>query len=167
MKSEKLNVRDEEHYCKSKTKSGKPCRAAASEGGLCFFHGNPNKASELGRIGGRNNRHLLAIEISDPLPKLENGTDLRDLIARLIREVYSGKLPPRIATGLAPLMSLQLRALEATDLERRLAKLEKLAAGGKSHDLNPQDVLGASNPSNGHANDGKQHEAISPQETAD
>jgi hypothetical protein len=39
--------------CKALTTQGKPCRAAATEGGLCFFHANPNKAVELGRIGGK------------------------------------------------------------------------------------------------------------------
>lgn len=38
--------------CKAQAKSGKRCGAAATAGGLCFFHANPNKASELGRIGG-------------------------------------------------------------------------------------------------------------------
>ena len=45
--------------CQGRTKSGKPCRAAATAGGLCFFHANPNKASELGRIGGRS-KHMMA-----------------------------------------------------------------------------------------------------------
>lgn len=47
-------------------------------------------------------------------------------MARLVVDVYSGKLHPRIAAGLAPLLNLQLRALETTDLERRVGKLEKL-----------------------------------------
>ena len=55
--------------CKAKTKSGKPCRAAATEGGLCFFHANPDKASELGRIGGRNKGHASG-ESADPLARL-------------------------------------------------------------------------------------------------
>jgi hypothetical protein len=46
----------------------------------------------------------------------------------LIADVYSGKLQPRIAAGLAPLLNLQMRAIEATDLEHRVAKLEKLLA---------------------------------------
>jgi hypothetical protein len=37
--------------CQATTKSGKPCGAAPMEGGLCFFQANPNKASELGRLG--------------------------------------------------------------------------------------------------------------------
>lgn len=39
--------------CKATAKTGKRCGAAATEGGLCFFHANPDKAAELGRIGGR------------------------------------------------------------------------------------------------------------------
>ncbi len=70
-----------------------------------------------------------------PLPKMENASDVRDMVARLIVEVYAGKLHPRIAAGLAPLMNLQLRTIEATDLERRLARLEKALAvsGGKMY----------------------------------
>jgi len=113
--------------CKARAKSGKPCRAAATEGGLCFFHTNPNKASELGRIGGRSNRHA-AGENVDPLPTLDNALAVRDTVARLIADVYAGRINPRIAAGLAPLLNLQMRAIETTDLERRLAKLEKLSA---------------------------------------
>jgi Family of unknown function (DUF5763) len=73
--------------CKGRTKSGRPCRAAATPGGLCFFHANPDKASELGRIGGRGNRHA-AGENADPLPTLDNAMAVRDTVARLIADVY-------------------------------------------------------------------------------
>ena len=114
--------------CRTQTKAGKPCRAAATSGGLCFFHANPNKAYELGRIGGRRNRRASAAEDVDPLPKLDKVSALRDVVEKLIAEVYAGKLPPRVAAGLAPLLNLQLRVVDATDLERRLAKVEKLLA---------------------------------------
>jgi len=56
---------------------------------------------------------------------------VEDTIARLIADVYVGKLSPRIAAGLAPLLNLQMRAIEArTDMERRIAELEKLLAEG-------------------------------------
>jgi general stress protein YciG len=113
--------------CKARTKSDKPCQAAATAGGLCFFHANPNKASELGRRGGRSKRSA-GTESADPLPKLETATAVRDAVAQLIADVYAGKLHSRVAAGLAPLLNLQLRAIETTDLERRLAKLEKLLA---------------------------------------
>jgi hypothetical protein len=51
---------------------------------------------------------------------------IRDTVARLISGVYSDKLHPRIAAGLAPLMHLQLRVLEKTEFEKRLARVERL-----------------------------------------
>ena len=117
--------------CKTKTKTGERCRAAATEGGLCFFHPNPNKAVELGRLGGRSKRHAAA-ENSDPLPALDNAIAVRDTLARLIPDVLSGKLNPRIVAGLAPLLNLQLRAIEKTDLEQRVTNLEKLFAERKT-----------------------------------
>jgi len=113
--------------CQGQTKKGNPCQAAATTGGLCFFHANPNKAVELGRIGGRNNKRPAA-EVPDPLPKLDKVTAVRDTVDKLIADVYSGKLHPKIAAGLAPLLNLQLRLVEATDLERRLERVEQLTA---------------------------------------
>jgi len=113
--------------CRATTKDGRPCPAAATAGGLCYFHANPSKASELGQIGGRRNRHEPPVD-ADPLPALDTAQAVRDTVARLIADVYSGKLNPRIATGLAPLLNLQLRAIDTTDVQRRLADLEKYQA---------------------------------------
>ncbi len=126
-----MTPRDLNHRCKGRTKSGRRCGAAATAGGLCFFHSNPNRASELGRIGGRSKR-LAGGENVDPLPTLDNAIAVRDTVARLIADVYAGKLNPRVAAGLAPLLNLQLRAIEIAEItnnmERRLAKLENLSA---------------------------------------
>ena len=62
----------------------------------------------------------------DPLPNLDSAIAIRKTVARMISDVYEGKLHPRIAAGLAPLMHLQLRAVEKTELEKRLTKLERL-----------------------------------------
>jgi hypothetical protein len=110
--------------CKGRTKTGKPCGAAATAGGLCFFHANPNKASELGRIGGRSKRHAAA-ESGDPLPTLDNAVALRDTVAHVIADVLAGKVQPRVAACLAPLMNLQLHAIKTADIEQRLTKLEQ------------------------------------------
>jgi hypothetical protein len=110
-------------WCKAKTKSGEPCQAAAMAGGLCFFHANPNKAAELGRIGGSKRRS--AAGGVDQLPKLETAMAVRQVVSRLVADVYAGKLRPRVAAGMAPLLNLQLQAIKATDVEHRLAALEK------------------------------------------
>lgn len=125
-----MTTRNSDSRCKAQTKKGKPCQAAATAGGLCFFHGNPHKASEPGRIGGRKNRST-AIEASDPLPRVESAIALKDALAQLIADLCAGKLQPKIAGALAPLLSLQFRAIETTairDLEQRIGELEKLVA---------------------------------------
>lgn len=111
--------------CKGQTRSGNPCQAAATSGGLCFFHANPNKAVELGRLGGKKKSHLFA-EVSDPILKLDKVSAVRDAVEKLIADVYLGRIAPRVAAGLAPLFNLQLRALESADLERRIEVVEKL-----------------------------------------
>jgi hypothetical protein len=127
--------------CQGRTKSGNPCRAAATAGGLCYFHANPNKASELGRIGGRS-KSAPAVASTEPLPTVDNAIAVRDLVARLIADVHAGRVHPKVAAGLAPLMNLQLRAIETSNLEIRVEKLEKLltklaADRDKKRDLRP------------------------------
>lgn len=128
-----MGNRREENRCQGRTKSGEPCKAAATAGGLCFFHANPAKASELGRLGGRKNRHVRA-EQTDPLPDLSTALAVRETVERLVKEVVAGKMNPRIAAGLAPLLSLQLRAIETSDFERRLAALEQSAKQNASEE---------------------------------
>ncbi len=120
-------TKNEEHPCKAKAKSGEPCRDAATPGGLCYFHANPDKASELGRIGGRKNRHGAAENV-DPLPTLDNALAVQSMVARLITDVYAGKIHPKTAAGLAPLLNVQMRAIEVTNLEGQVASLKKRLA---------------------------------------
>ena len=55
---------------------------------------------------------------------MDTALAVRETVARLIADVYAGRVNPRIAAGLAPLLALQLRALASTNLEQRLEKLE-------------------------------------------
>ena len=77
----------------------------------------------IGPDGGKKNGHLRVG--LDSLPDLDNAMAIRDTVARLISDVYAGKLHLRIAAGLAPLMYLQLRVLEKTEIEKRLGRLER------------------------------------------
>jgi hypothetical protein len=130
--------------CRGTTKAGKPCQAAATEGGLCFFHANPRKAAELGRLGGKKNRRTAYRDL-EPLPPLESANAVREAVARLIADVYAGRLHPRTAAGLAPLMNLQLRAIEQTSLQDRLAKLEHLV-GKLVPDSSVEEAVGRRKP---------------------
>jgi hypothetical protein len=53
------------------------------------------------------------------------------MAARVIAEIYSGKLSPGCAAGLASLLNLQLRAIEVADLKQRLVRVENLLAQAK------------------------------------
>ena len=131
--------------CQANAKSGEPCRAAATAGGLCFFHANPNKASELGRIGGKNKRPA-GTQSVDPLPKLEKASAVQEAVDRLVADVYAGKVEPRVATGLASLLSLQLRAILITNLERRLDKVERLLSKPEKEQTGQPSSLASQEP---------------------
>ena len=102
--------------CKNKTRSGDPCRAAATAGGLCFFHSNPAKAAELGRIGGRRNRHVAAAPYT-ALPPVDSARGIKEVVTILVNEVYAGKLNSKTAAVMTPLLKLLLQATEASDFE--------------------------------------------------
>jgi Leucine-rich repeat (LRR) protein len=107
--------------CEALTNGGHPCRAAATEGGLCFFHGNPQKASELGRIGGRK-KYRTVTELN-PLPKLDSARGICGSIAQLAEEVHSGKIDPKVAASLTQLARLLLHALPAADVEKERSNM--------------------------------------------
>jgi len=132
-----MDKKPKERRCKGRTKSGAPCRAAATASGLCFFHGNPDKASELGRIGGRKNRHITN-ENLDPLPTLNTALAVRETGDRLIRDLHGGKIDPRTASSLALLLRLQLHAIDTADFEPRIKKLEQKSG----------EILGDATPGN-------------------
>jgi len=95
------------------------------EGGLCFFHANPNKASELGRIGGKRRKALIPQGSAEPRPKVETVAALMETVSQLIDRVISGRLHPRVAAGVAPLLNLQLRTLELGEIDPRFVEFEK------------------------------------------
>ena len=137
-----MTSKKQDSRCQGQNKAGRPCGAAATSGGLCFFHSSPNKAVELGRIGGSKKSRPPA-EATESPPKLDKAIAVRDAVEKLIADVLAGKLHPRIAAGLAPLLSLQLRvleaveameAMEATNLKGRLERVEERLARDLAED---------------------------------
>ena len=111
--SDSASVVKRRNHCPAQTKLGKACRAAPTEGGLCYFHANPKKASELGRKGGSSRKRQLPSEASViPLPALNNVIDVGELTDRLIEEAYRGQLDPQSARGIVNLLGLKVRLLE-------------------------------------------------------
>lgn len=131
------------HPCKSTTKSGRPCRAPAGPGGLCFFHANPDKTRVLGQVGGRKNRSKLP---EPPAVGSLSAADLREILAGAIRDVQSKKITPRTAGALAQLCNSLYRVLQTADLESRLARIEQQLAEQECRDMVDSDPLSSLKP---------------------
>ena len=59
------------------------------------------------------------------MPPLDSITGVANANAQMIGDLYAGRLEPKIATALAPLLTLQLRALDAEEQEEKFGKLEQ------------------------------------------
>jgi hypothetical protein len=129
-----MNNKRTQTRCEAHTKAGKPCRAPAMEGGrLCFLHANPAKARHLGRLGGLKNRHSVP-EAVDSLPTASTATEVLKNATQIINDVYAGKVQPKVAISLAPLLSLQLRAVEILELEWYAERSRKQSAKAQSEE---------------------------------
>ena len=73
------------------------------------------------------NRHTAVVN-TEPLPTLDSAMAVRDAVNQLFNDVCSGKVDPKTASGLASLLTLQLRAIGTADLERSVAELQKQLA---------------------------------------
>lgn len=110
--------------CKATTSSGDRCKAKPHKNGLCFFHSDPKKAAELGRKGGRRNRHTYETppqEVAVP----ESAGDVQRMLAESMAELRAGKMDPKLGSTLGYLGTALLRAFELADFEQRLEQLEK------------------------------------------
>ena len=120
--------------CQKKKRDGKRCRAPALAGKkYCALHAEPGRAAALGRKGGCR-RTVYSPDSLKEFVAPQSAADLRDLRheERLVRplqaesiiEIRAGKLDPKVGNALGYLGTSLLRALEASDTERRLDALE-------------------------------------------
>ncbi|HKH97513.1 MAG TPA: hypothetical protein VJ999_00275 [Candidatus Sulfotelmatobacter sp.] len=110
--------------CNHKKRDGERCGARALTGqNRCAIHAQPGRAAQLGSKGGRRRTTYRSDDLREfAAPK--TAADLRDLLAESIIEIRAGKLDPRIANALGYLGASYLRALEVSDIEKRLDALE-------------------------------------------
>jgi len=81
------------------------------EGGLCYFHANPDKAAELGRSGGRR-RRTNHEESSEHIAVPESAADARRMLAETMAEVKAGRMEPKAANTVDYVGTVLLRAYE-------------------------------------------------------
>ena len=112
--------------CKGTTKAGTPCRAQATEGGYCLFHGNPDLAVQLGRQGGKKNRvPLIREDVPATVAPPKTAADVRVMLADAMAGIRAGRIDPKLGNALGYIGTAVLKAIETADLEARITRLEK------------------------------------------
>ena|ERR1700730_2226238 len=111
--------------CFAKNRNGKRCGAWAAIGkAKCALHLDPTRAAKMGSKHG--SRAVLPLHRDAvPMEPPKTAGDVRDLLANTMSQVHSRKMDVRIANSLAYISTSLLRALEVSDLERRLEALEQ------------------------------------------
>ena len=111
--------------CEGTTKTGKPCKAPVlKDKRYCAFHDNPKRASELGRTGGKGNRHYRP-DTNDESIVPSTMAELRTFLAEAMVKLRAGRLEPKTATSLAYLAGPLLKLFENAELEERIRNLEE------------------------------------------
>src|SRR5438874_1968144 len=112
-------------YCRAKTKAGGPCKAVAVKKGLCAFHADPQRAAQLGRMGGRKNRCYPARFSVDPVPPPQTAREVRVLLAEAFADIHAGRREPKVVSVMAYVGTALLNAIKTADMEERIAALER------------------------------------------
>ncbi len=107
---------------------GQKCEAyAIKDSEFCYFH-NPDISDEEKKIAQTNGGANRALTLKEPLPELPIASqdDAVLLVADTINRVRAGKLDIRTANCLGFLADKLLKALEASQTNDKLEKIERL-----------------------------------------
>jgi general stress protein YciG len=85
--------------CKATASSGGPCKAKPHQDGLCFFHSDPKKAAELGRKGGRANRHTYETP-PEHVAVPESAGEVKRMLAETMADIRAGRMDPKLGSTL-------------------------------------------------------------------
>lgn len=97
--------------CKAIAKStGEPCKAAPTANGFCYFHAHPEKASELGRKGGKNKRRRETETFEEWLSALGDAEAIHEASHRIIAACLSEDFPIDRGMKMVALLKSLLRA---------------------------------------------------------
>jgi hypothetical protein len=95
----------------------------------------PGRAAKIGKLGGQQNRSVLAHDSSEPIAIPETVSDVRHLLAEAIALTREGRMNPKVATALSYMCMAQLKTIEAVDFDRRLRALEEFCRRADELDL--------------------------------
>jgi hypothetical protein len=114
--------------CEAVKDDDSKCRAPARQGShYCFFHdpAKENERKEAQQRGGRANRATV-LTADAPDLSLNSLKDIVSLYARIINLQLRGEVSPKEASSLGYNCSQLARLLEASNIEGRIAALEKV-----------------------------------------
>jgi hypothetical protein len=119
--------------CQALNKRGEPCQAPARPDSEYCPHHDPARelARRVERARGGRARHGRTVgPVGGPAPAVELGSlaDVVELLRQEIGEVLTLERSLHRGRTIGYLASVAARALESTELERRLAELEKAHA---------------------------------------
>ena len=88
------------------------------------LHADPNRAAELGRMGGLKNRHDVDTEpvIINP-PKTPE--DVTNVLCRVMVDLRAKKMDPKIAHTLTYMTRVLMEAFAATNMQKQLESLRQ------------------------------------------
>jgi hypothetical protein len=111
--------------CSAKNRHGKRCGAWSVVGkNKCALHLNPELAARIGSKHGYRKVHPLHSDVV-PMEPPKTAGELRDVLAMTMAQVHDRKMDTKTASTLAYLATSLLRAIEVSDIEKRLDALEE------------------------------------------
>jgi hypothetical protein len=79
----------------------------------------------MGRRSGKARRYVVNLKERPPaLPAPQTALDVRKALGQVMADLVSRKLDPKVASALAYVGNVMLRAIEVADFEERMSKLE-------------------------------------------
>jgi hypothetical protein len=114
--------------CQHIKDDGTPCQAnALKDSDLCFFHdpASEDKRQAARKAGGHERSKKASVLPPDtPNLPLKTSADVVELLAETINQVRRGDIDPRISNAVGYLAGITLKAMEQSDLDKRLEELE-------------------------------------------
>jgi len=119
--------------CKARTQKGSKCNAAAGESGFCFAH-DPARRTEANaarKLGGFNRRTVA--RVSGEAVTVQSLADVLKLVNAVILDTWELENSPARSRVLLGCADTAIRALQSSELEERLERIEQALKIGESN----------------------------------
>ena len=111
--------------CQFIKEDGKRCKARPITGDVyCYFHSSKVSQEDRREASSRGGKSKSIVK---PLPpvKISKISDIASLLADTINRTRAGEMPARVANAVGGLSNYLLKAIEMSELEDRIKKLEE------------------------------------------